>query len=135
MSESVFQNCQVPPNWWGYGMPPEFFANNFVTSPVTESAGKAPMPSAPPVSPMTQVPQYSTMTNARPVTRNFQAPMFQMPNANTSANPLLTQQRFMSQAGYVNPAVTTSYQPSAGLVPMNVNNGWIGQLIFPHAIQ
>jgi len=25
MSGSVFQNCQVPPNWWGYGMPPEFF--------------------------------------------------------------------------------------------------------------
>jgi len=25
MSGSVFQNCQVPPNWWGYGMPPDFF--------------------------------------------------------------------------------------------------------------
>ena len=25
MSGSVFQNCQVPPNWWGYGMPLEFF--------------------------------------------------------------------------------------------------------------
>jgi hypothetical protein len=22
MSGSVFQNCQVPPNWWVYGMPP-----------------------------------------------------------------------------------------------------------------
>jgi len=21
MSGSIFQNCQVPPNWWGYGMP------------------------------------------------------------------------------------------------------------------
>ena len=25
MSGSVFQNCQVPPNWWGYGMSPDFF--------------------------------------------------------------------------------------------------------------
>jgi len=25
MSGSVMQNCQVPPNWWGYGMPSEFF--------------------------------------------------------------------------------------------------------------
>jgi len=25
MSGSVFQNYQVPLNWWGYGMPPEFF--------------------------------------------------------------------------------------------------------------
>jgi len=104
-------------------MPLEFFANNSRTSQVTHSVGKAPIPSVPPVSPMTQVPQYSTMTTARLVTRNFQAPMFQMPNVNTSANPLPTQQRFMSQEGYVNPAVTTTYQPSARLVPMNVKNG------------
>jgi len=58
-----------------------------------------------------------------------------MPNANTSANPLLTRQSFMSEASYVHQTVTTSYQPSAGLVPMNANNGWTGQLIFPHAIQ
>jgi len=58
-----------------------------------------------------------------------------MPNANTSANPLPAQQRFMSQAGYVNPAVATTYQPSAGLVSMNVNNGWTGQLVFPNATQ
>ena len=52
-----------------------------------------------------------------------------MPNANSSANPLPTQQRFMSHTGYVNPAMTTNYQP------MNTNNGWTGQLIFPHATQ
>jgi len=32
MLGSVFQNCQVPPNWWGYGMPPDFLANSSVTS-------------------------------------------------------------------------------------------------------
>jgi len=62
-------------------------------------------------------------------------PMFQTPNANSSANPLLTQQRFMSEAGYVNPAMTTNYQPSTSLLPMNVNNGWTGQLVFPHTAQ
>ena len=25
MLGSVFQNCQVPPNWWGYGMPQTFW--------------------------------------------------------------------------------------------------------------
>ena len=135
MSGSVFQNCQVPPNWWGYGMPPEFFANNSGISQVADLAGKTPMPSAPLVSPMTQIPQYSTTTTARPVTVNFQAPTFQMPNANPSANPLPTHQKFMSQAGYVNPAMTTNYRPSANFGPMNTNNGWTGQLIFPHATQ
>jgi len=24
MSGSVFKNCQVPPNWWGYRMPPDY---------------------------------------------------------------------------------------------------------------
>jgi len=43
MSGSVFQNCQVPPNWWGYGMPPEFFAKGSRTSQVAGLAGKAPM--------------------------------------------------------------------------------------------
>ena len=116
-------------------MPPKFFANNSGTSHVTDSAGKAPMLSAPPVSPMTQIPQYSTTTTARPVTDYFQAPTFQMPNANSSVNPLPTQQRFMSQASYVNLAMTTNYQPSVGLVLMNVNNGWAGQLVFPHTTQ
>jgi len=71
MSGSVFQNCQVPPNWWGYGMPPEFFANGSGTSQVADLAGKAPMTSAPPVSPMTQILQYSTTTTVRPVIGNF----------------------------------------------------------------
>jgi len=53
MSQSVFQNYQVPPNWWGYGMPPDFFANSSGTSQVADVVGKAPMASAPPVSPMT----------------------------------------------------------------------------------
>jgi len=135
MSGSVFQNCQAPPNWWGYGMPPEFFANSSRTSQVTNLAGKAPVTSAPLVSPMTQVPQYSTTTTARPVTGNFQMPTFQMPNANSSANPLPTQQRFMTQTGYVNPTITTNYQPSIEPTPMNANNGWTGQLVFPHAMQ
>ena len=71
MSGSVFQNCQVPPNWWGYGMPPEFVANNSGSHQMSDIAEKAHMPSAPPVSPMTQVPQYSTTTTARPITGNF----------------------------------------------------------------
>ena len=116
-------------------MPPKFFANSSGTSQVTDIAGKTRMPSAPLVLPMTQVPQYSTTTTARLIARNFQMPTFQMPNANASVNPLPTQQRFISQTGYVNPAMTTNYQPSASLVPMNVNNGWTGQLIFPHATQ
>jgi len=37
-------------------MPPEFFANSSETSQVTDLAGKAPMTSAPLVSPMTQIP-------------------------------------------------------------------------------
>jgi len=49
------------------------------------------MTSASLVSPMIQIAQYSTTTTARPVTGNFQMPMFQMPNANSSANPLPTQ--------------------------------------------
>ena len=56
MSGSVFQNCQVPPNWWGYGMPPELFANSSGTSQVADLVGKAPMTLAPLVSPMTQNP-------------------------------------------------------------------------------
>jgi len=70
MSGSVFKNCQVPPNWWGYGMPPDFGANSSATSQVTNVAHKAPMTSAPPVSPMTQNPQYSATTTARPFTGN-----------------------------------------------------------------
>jgi len=67
------------------------------------------MASAPLVLSMTQISQYSTTTTARPVTGNFQMPTFQMPNANSSINPLPTQQRFVNQTGYVNPAITTNY--------------------------
>jgi len=97
MSGSVFQNCQVPPNWWGYGMPSELFANSSGTSQVPDLARKAPMTSAPPVLPMTQNPQYSTTTTVGPVTGNFQMLMFQMPNASTE--PLPVHQRFMTQIG------------------------------------
>ena len=70
MSGSMFKNCQVPTNWWGYGMPPDFGANSSGTSQVADTTGKAPMASTPPVSLMTQNPQYSTTTTARPFTRN-----------------------------------------------------------------
>ena len=116
-------------------MPPDFFANNSRTSQVADLAGKAPMTSAPPVSPMTQNPQYSTTTTARPVTENFQMPTFQIPNANASADPLPTHQRFMTQIGYINPMMTPNYQPSAGRALMNANDGWTGQFIFPQMTQ
>jgi len=56
MLGSVFKNYQVPPNWWGYGMPPDSGANSSRTSQVADMTGKAPMASAPLVSPMTQNP-------------------------------------------------------------------------------
>jgi len=114
----------VPPNWWGYGMPPEFMPNSSGTSQAANMTGKAPMASAPPSSPMTQNPQYSTTTTARPFTGNSQAPTFQMPNA--SIDPMPTQQRFMTQSGYVNSMMMPNYRSSAGPTPMNVNNGWTG---------
>jgi len=129
MSGSVFQNCQVPPNWWGYGMPPDFMANSSGTSQVDDVTGKAPMTSAPPLLLMTQNPHYSITTTARPFTGNSHMPTFQIPNA--SADPLPMHQRFMTQMGYVNPMMTPNYQPSAGPTPMNVNNGWTGQFVFP----
>jgi len=123
----------VPPNWWGYGMPPEFMANSSGASQAANMTGKAPMASATPSSSMTQNPQYSTTTTARPFTRNSQMPTFQMPNA--SADPMPTQQRFMTQPGYVNTMMMPNYQPSAGPTPMNVNNGWTGQFVFPQMPQ
>jgi len=123
----------VPPNWWGYGMPPEFIPNSSRTSQAANMTGKAPMTSAPPGSPMTQNPQNSTTTTARPFTRNSQVPTFQMPNA--SADPVLTQQRFTTHPGYVNSMMMPNYQPSAGPMPMNVNNGWTGQFVFPQMPQ
>ena len=133
MSGSVFKNSQVPPNWWGYGMPPEFIANSSGTSQVADMTSKAPMASAPPVSPMAKNPHYSTTTTARPFTGNSQIPMFQMPNA--SAAPMPTHQRFMTQPGKVNSMGMPNYQPSAGPTPMNVNNGWTGQFVFPQMPQ
>ena len=66
----------VPPNWWGYGMPPEFMAKSSGTSQVADMTGNAPMASAPPGSPMTQNPKYSTTTTTRPFARNSQMPTF-----------------------------------------------------------
>ena len=40
MSGSVFKGSQVPPNWWGYGMPPEFIANSSRTSQVANMTGR-----------------------------------------------------------------------------------------------
>ena len=71
----------VPPNWWGYGMPPKLMAKGPSTSQVADVTGKAPMASSPLNSPMTQNPLHSTTTTARPFSRNSQAPTFQMPNA------------------------------------------------------
>jgi len=123
----------VPPNWWGYGMPPKMMLKTPGTSQVVDLTGKAPMTSAPPNLPMNQSPRYTTTTTARPYTRNSQAPTFQMPNA--SADSMPTQQRFMTQPGYVNSMMMPNYQSSAGPVPMNANNGWTGQLVFPQMPQ
>ena len=119
----------VPPNWWGYGMPPELMARSPGTSQVADVTGKAPMASAPRNTPMNQNPQYSTTATARPFTRNSKAPTFQMPNA--SADPMLMQQRFMTQPGYVNSMMMPNYHSSAGPTPMNVNSGWTGKFVFP----
>jgi len=90
----------VPPNWWGYGMPHEMMLKTPRTSQVADLTGKAPMALSPPNPPMNQSPQYTTTTTARPYTGNSQAPTFQMPNALVDSMP--TQQRFMTQPGYVN---------------------------------
>jgi len=52
----------VPPNWWGYGMPPEMIMKTPGTSQVADLTGKAPMASAPLNLPMNQSPQYTTTT-------------------------------------------------------------------------
>jgi len=91
------------------------------------------MASAPPNMPMNQSPQYTRTTTARPYTRNSQAPTFQMPNA--SADSMLTQQRFMTQPGYVNSMMMPNYQSSAGPMPMNANSEWLGQQVFPQMHQ
>jgi len=56
-----------------------------------------------------------------------------MPNA--SADSMPTQQRFMTQPGYVNSMMMPNFQPSAGFMPMNANSGWTGQLVFPQMPQ
>jgi len=119
----------IPPNWWGYGMPPELMAKGSGTSQVADMTGKAPMASAPPNSSMTQNLHYSTTTTTRPFTGNSQAPTFQMPNA--SAAPTPTQKRFMTQPEYVNSMMMPNYQSSVGPPPMNVSSGWTGQFVFP----
>jgi len=108
-----------PPNWWGFGMPPEYLKTPG-TSQATDMRGKAPMASTPLNMPMNQSPQYTTTTTARPYTRNSQAPTFQMPNA--SADTMLMQQRSMTQPGYVNSMMMPNYQSSAGPMPMNANS-------------
>jgi len=123
----------VPLNWWGYGMPPEMMMKTPRTSQVADMTSKAPMTSAPPNPLMNQSPQYTTTTTARPYTGNSQAPMFHMPNA--SADSMPTQQRFMTQPGYVNSMMMPNYQSSAGLMPMNANSGWTGQLVSPQMPQ
>ena len=110
-------------------MPPETMLKTPGTSQVAALTGKAPMASAPPNLPMNQSPGYTTTTTARHYTGNSQAPTFQMPNA--SADSMPTQQRFMTQPGYVNSMMMPNYQSSAGLMPMNANSGWTGQLVFP----
>jgi len=117
-----------PPNWWGYGMPPEY-SKTPGTSQATDMRGKAHMTSAPPNMPMNQSPQYTTTTTARPYTGNSQALTFQMPNA--SADSMLMQQRSMTQPGYVNSLMMPNYQSSAGPMPMNANSGRLGQQVFP----
>ncbi len=91
---SAMSGSVPPPNWWGYGMPPELTLKTPSVSQTTDVRGKAPMASAPPNIPMNQSPQYTTTTTARPYTGNSLAPTFQMPNA--SADSVPTQQRFMT---------------------------------------
>ena len=60
----------VPPNWWGYGMPPEMTLKTPGTSQTADMRGKSPIASAPPNLPMNQSPQYTTNTTVRPYTGN-----------------------------------------------------------------
>jgi len=41
----------------------------------------------------------------------------------------------MTQTGYVNAMMTPNYQPSAGPVLMNANNGWTRQFDIPQMTQ
>jgi len=73
---SAMSRSVPPPNWWGYGMPPELTLKTPGISQTADVRGKAPMASAPPNMLMNQSPQYTTTTTARPYTRNSQAPTF-----------------------------------------------------------
>jgi len=130
---SAMSGSVPPPNWWGYGMPPELTLKTPSISQTADVRGKAPMASARPNMPMNQSPQYTTTTTARPYTGNSQAPTFQMPNASTDS--ILTQQRFMTQSEYVNSMMMPNYQTSVGSMPMNANSGWPGQQVFPQMPQ
>jgi len=130
---SAMSGSVPPPNWWGYGMPPELTLKTPSTSQTADVRGKAPMASAPPNMPMNQSPQYTTTPTARPYTGNSQAPTFQVPNV--SADSMSMQQRFMTQSGYVNSMMMPNYQTSAGSMPMNANGGWPEQQIFPQMPQ
>jgi len=66
----------VSPNWWGFGMPPEYSLRAPGTSQAADMRGKAPMASAPSNMPMNQSPQYTTTTTTRPYTGNSKAPTF-----------------------------------------------------------
>ena len=65
MLASAMSGLTLPPNWWGYGMPPELTPG---TSQITDMRGKTPMTSAPPNVPLNQSPRYTTTTTARPHT-------------------------------------------------------------------
>jgi hypothetical protein len=128
-------------------MPLELSAINSGLPQVFDTAGKAPISSAAPISPMTQVPQYTTSTTVQPTLGGFQVPSFQAPNTSPSASLLPMQQKapamsqprvqIMPQASYANcyPTMSASYQPSASFMPMSSNNGWSGQLPVQHAVQ
>jgi len=130
---SAMSGSVPPPNWWGYGMPLELTLKTPSVSQTADVRGKAPMASAPPNMSMNQSPQYTTTTTTWPYTGNSQAPTFQMPNA--SADSVPTQQRFMTQSGFVNSMMMPNYQTSVGSMLMNANSGWPGQQVFPQMSQ
>jgi len=53
---SAMSGSVPPPNWWGYGMPPELTLKTPSTSQTADMIGKAPMASAAPNLPMNQSP-------------------------------------------------------------------------------
>jgi len=51
---STMSGSVPPPNWWGYGMPPELTLKTPGISQTADVRGKVPMASAPPNMPMNQ---------------------------------------------------------------------------------